>query len=44
VVAAGPTDDILTPENIRAVYDVDAEILRPESAARVIIPIRRGRA
>jgi iron complex transport system ATP-binding protein len=44
VVAAGLTDDILTPQNIRAVYDVDAEILRPESAARVVIPIRRGRA
>ena len=44
VVAAGPTDDILTPENIRAVYDVDAEIVRPQSAARVVIPIRHGRA
>ena len=42
VIASG-TDDILTPENIRAVYDVDAEIIRPESAARVVIPIRRAR-
>ena len=44
VVAAGPVDDMLTPANIRAVFDVDAEILRPESAARVVIPIRRGPA
>jgi iron complex transport system ATP-binding protein len=43
VTASGPADDILTPENIRRVYDVDAEIVRPESAARVVIPIRRGR-
>jgi len=41
VVASGPADDILTAENIRAVYDVDADIVRPESAARVVIPIRR---
>jgi iron complex transport system ATP-binding protein len=44
VVASGQTDDILTPENIRAVYDVDAAIVRPDSTARVVIPIRRGRA
>ncbi len=43
VVASGQTDDILTPDHIRAVYDVDAEIVRPESAARVVIPIRRER-
>lgn len=41
VVAAGQTDDVLTRDNIRRVYDVDAEILHPESAARVVIPIRR---
>jgi iron complex transport system ATP-binding protein len=42
VTAAGPADDILTPENIRAVYDVDADVIRPDSAARVVIPIRRA--
>jgi cobalamin transport system ATP-binding protein len=41
VIASGQVQDILTPENIRAVYDVDADIVRPESAARVVIPIRR---
>jgi cobalamin transport system ATP-binding protein len=43
VTASGRADDILTPENIRNVYDVDAEIVRHESAARVLIPIRRER-
>jgi len=42
VMAAGRTDDILTPANIRAAYDVDAEILHPDSGARVVIPIRRA--
>lgn len=41
VVAAGRTGDVLTRDNIRAVYDVDAEIIHPDSAARVVIPIRR---
>jgi iron complex transport system ATP-binding protein len=43
VVASGPTDDILTPDNIRKVYDVDADIVRPTSEARVVIPIRHQR-
>ncbi len=42
VIAAGRTDDVLTPANIRKVYDVDADIVYPESAARVVIPIRRA--
>jgi iron complex transport system ATP-binding protein len=40
IVAAGAADDTLTPENIRAVYDVDAEIVRRD-ATRLVIPIRR---
>jgi len=43
VIASGTTDAILTPHNIRLAYDVDAEIVRHESAARVLIPIRRDR-
>ena len=41
VVAAGRTSDVLTRDHIRAVYDVDADIIHPDSAARVVIPIRR---
>ncbi|HEY2434503.1 MAG TPA: ABC transporter ATP-binding protein [Vicinamibacterales bacterium] len=44
VMASGPTDDILTTENIRAVYGVEAVIVRPDVTARVVIPIRRGQA
>jgi len=43
VIASGTADLILTPDNIRRAYDVDAEIVRHESAARVLIPIRRDR-
>jgi iron complex transport system ATP-binding protein len=43
VAASGRADEILTPENIRHVYDVDAEIVHHESAARILIPIRRER-
>jgi iron complex transport system ATP-binding protein len=43
VIAAGQTGDVFTRDNIRAVYDVDADIVHPESAARVVIPIRRAR-
>jgi iron complex transport system ATP-binding protein len=43
VIASGQTGDVLTRDNIRAVYEVDADIIYPQSAARVVIPIRRGR-
>jgi len=43
VAASVPADEILTPENIRHVYDVDAEIVRHDSVARVLIAIRRER-
>jgi len=44
VIASGRADDILTPDYIRQAYDVDAEIMRHLSAARVVIPIRRDSA
>ena len=43
VIASGQTDDVFTRDNIRTVYEVDADIIYPQSAARVVIPIRRGR-
>jgi ABC-type cobalamin/Fe3+-siderophores transport system ATPase subunit len=42
IVASGPTDDVLTPEHLRRVYDVEAEISRHPSGHRVVVPIRRA--
>jgi len=43
IVAIGATDAVLTPDNIRAVYGVDAEILRHPSGHRLVVPLRRVR-
>ena len=42
VVATGPTDDVLTTDNLRRVYDVDTEIARHPSGQRVVVPIGRA--
>ncbi len=39
IVALGPTSDILTRENIRQLYGVDAEIIDHASGHRVVIPV-----
>jgi iron complex transport system ATP-binding protein len=41
VVANGPTDDVLTPDNVREVYGVDAEVIRHASGHRMVVPVRR---
>jgi iron complex transport system ATP-binding protein len=41
VVASGATDEVLTPEILRRVYDVEAEISRHPSGQRVVVPIKR---
>jgi iron complex transport system ATP-binding protein len=42
VLAAGPTDEVLTADNIRSLYDVDAEVTRHAATGRlVVVPIRR---
>jgi iron complex transport system ATP-binding protein len=41
IVADGPTDEVLTPENVRSLYGVEADIIRHASGHRVVIPIRR---
>jgi ABC-type cobalamin/Fe3+-siderophores transport system ATPase subunit len=42
VVSRGPTEEVLTPENIRALYDVEAEV-HPHTAVGhlVVVPVRR---
>jgi iron complex transport system ATP-binding protein len=45
VLAAGPTDDVLTAGHIRRLYDVDAEVTRHAETGRlVIVPIRHASA
>jgi iron complex transport system ATP-binding protein len=40
VLAAGPVDDVLTPERIRDLYDVDAEVARhPRTGHLTIVPV-----
>ena len=41
VVAYGATDDVLTPDNLKRVYDVEAEIDRHPSGQCIVVPIRR---
>ena len=42
VIAAGPTEEVLTRENIRDLYGVDADVHRHEDAGHlVIVPLRR---
>lgn len=44
VVSAGAVDAVLTPENIRSVYDVEAEVLVQPSGDRLVVPRRHGAA
>jgi iron complex transport system ATP-binding protein len=41
IVASGQTDEVLTPENVQKVYDVDAEILHHPSGHRIVVPVGR---
>ena len=41
VLAAGPVDDVLTPDLIRELYDVDAEVSRhPRTGNLTVVPLR----
>ena len=43
VVAAGPTETVLTSANVRALYDVDAEIsFHPRAGHLTVVPIARA--
>jgi iron complex transport system ATP-binding protein len=42
VLAAGPTDDVITPARIRELYGVEAEVERRPSTGRlVVVPVSR---
>ena len=40
VIAEGETDEVLTPDNVRRVFGVEAEIVRHVSGQRVVVPVR----
>jgi iron complex transport system ATP-binding protein len=45
VLATGATDDVLTSEHIRELYDVEADVTRHASTGRiVVVPVRRAPA
>ena len=41
VIASGPTDEVLTPDNVRQVYGVEADVIRHPSGHLVVVPVRR---
>ena len=42
ILAAGPTSEVLTPDNIRILYDVEADIqVNSESGHITVVPVRR---
>jgi iron complex transport system ATP-binding protein len=43
VLAAGPTEEVLTPETVRGLYDVDAEVVwHPRAGHLTVVPIGRN--
>ena len=41
-IAAGPTEDVLTPDTVLALYGVDADIARhPRSGRLTVVPVGR---
>jgi iron complex transport system ATP-binding protein len=40
----GPTDEVLSPENVRRTYGVEAEVIRHSSGQRIVVPLRRSDA
>lgn len=42
VIAAGPTNDVLTPDNVKALYDVEADVHMHAGTGHVtVVPVRR---
>ena len=41
VLAAGPTEDVLTPENVKALYDVEADVhVNSATGHMTVVPVR----
>jgi iron complex transport system ATP-binding protein len=42
VIASGPTTEVLTPENVRRLYDVEADVhVHRETGHMTVVPVRR---
>jgi iron complex transport system ATP-binding protein len=42
VIATGPTNDVLTPENVRLLYDVEADVhVHGDTGHMTVVPVRR---
>ena len=42
VIATGPTNDVLTPENVRLLYDVEADVhVHSDTGHMTVVPVRR---
>ena len=42
VIATGPTNDVLTPENVRLLYDVEADVhVHGGTGHMTVVPVRR---
>ena len=45
VIANGPTEEVLTPDHVRALYGVDADVhVHPSSGHMTVVPVRRLRS
>ena len=44
VVADGATDDVLTPEHVRTVFGVEAEVIHRPAGQRIVVPVRPARS
>jgi iron complex transport system ATP-binding protein len=43
VVQRGPVDDVLTPDSVRELYEVDAEVMRHPATGRLTVtPLGRA--
>jgi len=44
ILAHGPAERVLTPDNVRALYDVEADVhLHPDTGHLTVVPVRRLR-
>lgn len=44
VIASGPTDEVLTPDHVRLLYDVEAAVrVHPDTGRTTVVPVRRLR-
>ena len=40
-IAAGPTREVMTKDNVRAAFGVDVDLLNHPSGQQLVVPVRR---